>query len=248
MSHSIIICEDNTIQLQELTTIINHYSMFHYDLFSIDFSSQVPTDILDYIKKNPKETRIYFLDICLNHKMNGIDLAVEIRKIEPNSKIIFITTHDEMATQTFQFKVEALGFITKDQNIEGYRDEIQDVLNIIEKRIGKKKEKEGKRFIFKIGSETNIIDVDTILYLTTSHIPHRINLITENECYEFYGKIKAIEKEYPTLFKASRAFLINPKNISRIDYKNRVIWFGENESVPFSIGKGKALKEILQGD
>lgn len=246
MPHSIIICEDNLIQLQELATIINHYSMFHQNLFPIEFSSHIPTRVLTFLDQYPQEERIYFLDIELNHEMNGLDLAVEIRKREPKSKIVFTTTHEEMAHLTFKLKIEAIGFIIKDQDIEKYRDEVHDILRVIEKRVGWIRKKTGRRFTFSVGNEAIIIDFSKILYLTTSHIPHRINLITQNECYEFYGKIKDIEKDYPMLFKSSRACLVNPKNINRIDYKNRKIWFGENECIPFSIGKAKALKEILE--
>lgn len=244
MPYSLIICEDNAKQLQNITTIITHYSMFHDYLFPIELSTQTPTEVLDLIHEKAKEDRIYFLDIDLNHEVDGLNLAVEIRKLEPQAKIIFTTTHDELAHQTFKLKIEATGFIIKDQSIEEYRDEIHDVLQTIDDRNGKKKVLEGKRFMFKTGSETNIVDFDSVLYIATSSIPHRLELITKNERFEFYGKIKDIETRYPKLFKTTRAFLINPKNIAKINYKNREVLLEGDVVVPFSIGRGKALKQI----
>lgn len=245
MTYSVIICEDNQLQLENLKTIIKNYSLFHGDLFPITLAATSPEAILEIVKNNINDNRIYFLDIDLNHKINGLDLAVEIRKNDYKAKIIFTTTMEEMAAQTFKRKIEALGYIIKDQNIELYRDEIHSHLEAIEKRLGADLTKSGKRFKFSVGSETYFINITDILYLKPSTVPHRLNLITKHDYFDFYGKLGVLEKEYPDLFRASRTYLINPENIQRINYKDRTIWFDEYNSVQFSLGKGKALKKIM---
>ena len=64
--------------------------------------------------KEEKDTGIFFLDVDLNHEMNGIALASKIREYQPRCFIIFVTTHSEMSFMTFSYKVEAMDYVIKD--------------------------------------------------------------------------------------------------------------------------------------
>jgi len=69
-----------------------------------------------YIKKNPG-SYLYFLDIDLGRAvLNGVDVARLIKKQEPLSKIVFVTSHADMAMDILKGGVEAFGFIEKTAN------------------------------------------------------------------------------------------------------------------------------------
>ena len=82
-------------------------------------------DMLRYIEKNPG-AYLYFLDIDFGKaNLNGVDIAKVIKKLEPRSKIVFVTSHADMGMSVLKSGVEAFGFIEKttDENkmILGYR-------------------------------------------------------------------------------------------------------------------------------
>ncbi len=75
-------------------------------------STDNPEELIEQLKKS-ENTGLYFLDIDLKSSKNGLMLAKEIREYDPRGFIVFITSHSEMSFITFQYKVEALDFILK---------------------------------------------------------------------------------------------------------------------------------------
>ena len=72
-------------------------------------------------KSQDKMIDIAFLDIEMP-KFNGIQLAKKLKKINPNTKIIFVTAYNEYALEAF--KVHASGYITKPVNESKIKEEI----------------------------------------------------------------------------------------------------------------------------
>lgn len=80
------------------------------------------TNPVQAIEKNQdKMIDIAFLDIEMP-KFNGIQLAKKLKKINPNTKIIFVTAYNEYALEAF--KVHASGYITKPVNENKIKEEI----------------------------------------------------------------------------------------------------------------------------
>ncbi|GEL66774.1 response regulator transcription factor [Marinilactibacillus psychrotolerans] len=246
MTYPIIICEDQLIQLQQIETIIQNFTLFHSDLFQISLKTQSPDEVENYLKKFKPKQGIYFLDIDLNHTITGIDLAEKIRAQDVQAKIIFITTHDEMIPLTIKRRVETLGFVIKDQPLDNYRSEIVDLLLLAQKRIDEAKISLNQAFIFSIGSQTFTLDLQDIYFLESSKLPHRLSLYTKNGQYEFYGKLVELEKKYPTLFKINRSCLVNLINAKEINFKKRAVYFESDLVRNFALGKAKLIKEKLK--
>lgn len=246
MSCPIIICEDNLIQLKQLGNIIQNYILFHNELLRITLKTQNPQEVKDYLIKSRPKNGIYFLDIDLNHYMNGIDLAELIRKYDVQAKIIFITTHDELAPITLKRKVEAIGFISKDQSFENYRSEIMELLSLAEERIVAAKTVQKKNFMFSIGSQIYNIDMSEIIFLEPSIIPHRVVLYTTKGQYEFYDHMNKLEEKYLALFRVSRSCLANLNNIKSADFSKRILTFKNGLTRTFSRGKSKKIKKRIE--
>lgn len=243
--YSIIVCEDDPTQLHAISTTIKNFVLFHEEDFDNSFSTPNPEKCLDYLKSHNIQNGIYLLDIDLGTSMNGIDLAEQIRKLDVESEIIFITSHDEMAPLTLKRRVEALGFISKDNSLEKIRDEIYETLNLARLRSDERKNLKRKIFNFSIGVRVFNFDLDDVLILETAKIPHRLNLFTKSGKYEFYGRLQDYEKKYTELFRCSRSALINIKNISEYNASTKMIYFDSSLSCKCSITKTRELKRHI---
>lgn len=246
MSYPIVACEDNFIQLHQLENIIKNYVLFHDDFFELELFTQSPQDVTNYLKKFSPQNGIYFLDIDLKNKLTGIDLAEKIRKVDTLGKIIFITTHDELAPVTLKRKVEALGFITKDQKRENFRDEVMEVLELAKERIVDSRKKIKRNFSFTIGKQAYNVRMDDVLFIEPSIIPHRLVLQTTEGQFEFYGKLNILEENYSNLFRLSRSCLANLDNIKEVNFSKRIAIFSEDKEITFSTRHSKKLKEYLK--
>ena len=86
-----------------------------------------PTEALEAVEKRPFD--IAFLDIEMPG-MNGVKLAKKIKKIAPDTNIIFSTAYPQYAGEAFG--VHASGYITKPLNREKVLAEIDDLRHPIQ--------------------------------------------------------------------------------------------------------------------
>lgn len=246
MSYPIVACEDNFIQLHQLENIIKNYVLFHDDFFELELFTQSPQDVTNYLKKFTPQNGIYFLDINLRNRITGIDLAEMIRKVDTLGKIIFITTHEELAPMTLKRKVEALGFITKDQKPENFRDEVMELLELARERIVDSRKKIKRNFSFIIGKQAYNISMEEVLFITPSVIPHRLVLQTKDGQYEFYGKLNILEEKYTNLFRLNRSCLANLDNVKEVNFSKKSVFFSEDKEIIFSTRHSKKLRNYFK--
>lgn len=221
----IFICEDHPLQRQILTKNIsfaideNNYPM------KIIKSTDNPFEILSYIKKE-NSLNIYFLDIDLNHSINGIDLAAKIREIDKFGKIIFITSHDEYLLETYNKHIEAFDYIIKTTS-ESTESDVNRMLQLVYSKF-----RDNKKEVFKveIGSNIQFLPIEDILFFVTTPIPHKINLHLKNRELSFYGSLSKILKDHPRFIRCHRSYLVNIDNISSIDKKQRVLIMNNGET------------------
>ena len=81
----IYLCEDNTLQLDLLKSMIEKYIFIQaYDM-EIRQAVHTPHELLDLLPDQP-ENAVYFLDIHLHSDMDGIELAQQsARRIRAHS-------------------------------------------------------------------------------------------------------------------------------------------------------------------
>ena len=121
----IYICEDNKKQLSLFTGYIRDAVLIENLDMQIVLAPSDPDEILEGMKAS-SNMGVFFLDIDLKSRINGLTLAQEIRKLQPRCFIIFITSHSEMGFLTFQYKVEPLDFIIK-SSTEDIKRKIHDL-------------------------------------------------------------------------------------------------------------------------
>ncbi|EOL44561.1 LytR/AlgR family response regulator transcription factor [Enterococcus caccae] len=240
---SIYICEDDSVQSENLSYIINKKLMADDLSMEIALNTKQPLKLLEAIKENTGLS-VYFLDIEIeDSNINGLMLAQKIREYDPDGYIIFVTTHSEMSFLTFQYKVGALDFIIKDK-IQVMESKINDCIDTIEKRLQAKGNKQSDYFTVNDGDELSYIAYNDIYFFEVTD-NHRILLEGNNCQVNFYGTLKDVEKRVDSrFFRSSKSFLINTKMICRLDPKDRIIYFPNNKTALVSRLNLKPLQKL----
>ena len=242
----VFICEDDNRQRNQITKIIGNYIQFEGLNIKIAVSAASPETVLDYLAQNAGLTGLYFLDVDLNHEIDGIILAEKIRKHDPRGFIVFVTGHDEYLPLTFKHKVEALEYISKTDLQTGERI-CGCIRNAYEKYCGKPTEL-FDNFVFKINNNIISIRKNAILYFEASQdTAHKIIVYTDDGVYSFYGKMKDLEKELGSrFFRCHKSFLLNLSKVRNVDTANKIAFLEREASCLVSTRQMPVLAGLLR--
>ena len=236
----VYVCEDNAEQRDYLTICISDIIEVEDFEFEIAVSTGNPRVILDAIQ-GEQQTGIFFLDIDLNTDMNGIELASEIRKIQPRCYIIFVTTHSDMSYMTFSYKVEAMDFIIKD-NVREIKNRVHQCLINCHQLSDQQSDDVKKNYMVKMGDRVKAIPYDDILYFEVAKNSRKIILYAKNCKLEFIGKMKDLEKDLDQRFvRCHRSFLINKENVVTVNKEANIVTLCGGVTCPISVRMGKGL-------
>lgn len=213
------ILEDNKLDADKIIECINSIEYLKSKIEIHYFSSPNQINLL------VDNFDILLLDIDLPHK-SGIDFANDYIKIYSDSKIIFISTHDELVFNTF--KVHPYSFIKK-ENID---IELSDVFTDLFDLIAENKK------IITINNNGNIttIQLKEIIYIESYKHYCYIYQKNKSEYIKHRININNLIKELPHYFyKINRSYIINLNEIMKI--KNGKVTL--NNDLDFSIQRGK---------
>lgn len=221
---SIILCEDNFRERNQITSIINNAIEANDYYTNIVLNTDNPMEVIGYLDNTPGSINIYFLDIALP-VMNGLVLAKEIRKRDINGYIIFITTHSELSLMTFEYKVQALDFIIKD-DFPKMKARIRECIEVAYREYTDKKVAEFVYLPVQTAGRITNIRLDEVEYFETSDKIHKICVHTRNEQIEFYSSMKELKQKVSSLSEdfcqINQSFLVNIRMVKFID-KNSLI-------------------------
>ncbi len=240
----VYICEDNIEQRKSFVHYVQAAIMIEeYDM-CLRLETDNPNRIIEEVKVS-KNTGLYFLDIDLHSEVNGLILAEKIRQHDPRGFIVFITVHSEMTLMTFQYKVEALDFVVKDDFTQIRNRICECMANAIEKyknvtRGG------GRTFTVNRGGYQQILKYDDVLYFETSLGEHKIIVHTENKSVEFLGTIKKMEEDAGEDFiRCHQSYLVNRNKIKEINYRERIITLKNGINCPISQKLARKVRRLL---
>ena len=236
----IFVCEDNAAQRRTVVNIIQNTVLIEELDMQLTLDTGDPYILLEKVKTS-QNTGIYFLDIDLNSNMNGMKLAQQIRLYDPRGFIIFITAHSELSYMTFQYRVEAMDFVLKDNPAEAKVKLRECLLNAMERHT-LQTNKTHKVYTLEVGGRKISVDYEDILFFETSSNIHKVILHAKDRQIEFPGTIKELASALSGDFvRCHQSFLINKKNIKEIDAKSRIIHFINGETCLMSTRMMKAL-------
>ncbi len=237
---NIFVCEDDSAQRKNIVQIIKNTILIEELDMRLVLDTPNPYELLEAVRTS-QNTGIYFLDIDLKCDMNGMKLAQQIRMFDPRGFIIFVTSHSELSYMTFQYRVEAMDFVLKDNPAEAKVKIRECLLNALE-RYTLQTNKTHKVYTIEIGERKITVDYNDILFFETSGNIHKVILHAKDRQIEFSGSMKELEKILDDNFvRCHRSFLVNKNNIQEVDTKNRIIYFANGETCLMSL---RMMKEV----
>lgn len=240
----VYICEDELRQRQLIEKYVRAAIMINeYDM-ELKVTTDNPDQIVNQVRCSD-QTGLYFLDIDLHRDKNGFTLAQEIREYDPRGFIVFITFHSEMSYMTFQYKVEALDFILKD-DLYHLQQKIHDCMENVIKKYSSISKGAGKTYTIIGKGRKQTIKYEDIMFFETSSNEHKVIVHTKDSNIEFFGKMKDIEETVGKEFiRVHRAYLVNKRNIKEVAYANKNVTLKNGSICPVSYRMLKYVKELL---
>lgn len=236
----IYICDDDVRQRKVITEIVEKVILIESLQMCIEYACESPYTLLENINKD--EVGLFFLDIGLKTKMNGLALAQKIRRIQPRCFIVFITAYIEMSLVTFQYKVEALDYIIKGSK-ENMHSRIAECMLKVNELASTYDNQSQRIVVINAGDSKIVVQCADILFFETSVNEHRIVMYAKNRKIEFFGSLKELEKELnEDFYRCHRSCIVNKKNIDYIDTKKRLIYMITGETCAVSVRMMKGFK------
>lgn len=241
---SIYICEDDEKQLADLKKAIeNHLSMLDSDI-SLTCATTLPSELLGAIKSS-NATGLYFLDIELGADLNGLDLAKEIRRCDPRAYIVFITAHNDMSGLTYEYQVEAMDFISKDNQ----KKMIERVCKCIATASENYKSlliRNHSALLVKIEKANIVIDQKDILLIESSTLAHRIIVHQTTGILRVSGSLKEYETTLnKDFFRCSQSAIVNLAHVDEYQPKDGKIIMDNRKAVFVSQRSKANFKKAL---
>ena len=194
MDYLIAICDDEPLHIKNICGALP------------DLKADIYTDpaLLFETARGGKEYDVIFLDIVMPG-IDGISLARELREINEDVIIVFITSKIEFMQTGYE--VKAFRYLLKDQISHG----LNKIWNDIESELALKKD---EYFVFEFERQVCRRRYRDILYFESSL--RRVTLHTKDSADTFYGKLDDIEKASPLFLRIHKSFLVNKRHIRRI--------------------------------
>ena len=243
----IYLCEDNKQQLDSWVKIIEDYLVMHDLNEVLACAVQTPDELLAALDQKPQGLSLYFLDIGLNADKNGLQLASEIRKIDPLGEIVFITSRSDMCNMTFQYQIGALDFIIKD-NIDILPHSIEKCLKTVSQKEKQLSELVSEPLYLKLNGERVCFNPDDILYVETSKdVVHKIVIYTLTGMESVYSTLKEMESAlnpYSCFCRCNKSTIVNKKHIKKIDTKTKKIFLSTDTVIAVSARYVRSLRNV----
>lgn len=232
-----IIVEDMEEFSEKIVNIIHSFSIQH----KVEVEIEKFSDYTNKLKKlitNDKYFKIYILDIELNNDkgVNGIQIANFIRKHDNKSLIIFITDYfTEYSMDMLESKIMFLKFISKKSD---YKKELpilfkEQILNKYRTNI----------LVIQTKSMLYRFEAHSLLYVKIEN--RKSKFVLDYMTFESSKQLQQIQDMVDNRFILShKSCLVNTDRISKIDTKNRIIYF--DNGMQTDVVSARYLKTILE--
>ncbi|MBD5111545.1 MAG: response regulator transcription factor [Ruminococcaceae bacterium] len=188
----IAICEDEQNWIDSLKQLLfEYFNQRHIDYYLSVFSNGAE------LMENPKSYDIIFMDYQMDG-LNGIEVSRQIRKVNNNSTIVFISSFPNVAIDAFE--VDAFRFLVKPID----KEKLFQTLDLIRKRM-----ESDDYLVIKSRTETTSIRMSEII-LCESDGRHSL-IYTTHGITNISKNIKEIEHQLPNenFFRCHKAYIVS---------------------------------------
>lgn len=154
---------------------------------------------------NREPFSIVFLDIYLPRE-NGVEIAKELKKISPETSIVFVTTSQEHAVDAFS--LQALHYLIKPVTMEG----IEEAFRRLAQLQGPKR----TMMALTIGRDNVTLYMDEIIFLQS--VKHAVEIfLTNDRQFKIWAPLNELEQRLNENFlKINRGTIVNMEQIEQM--------------------------------
>ena len=224
----IAIVEDEVMYANQLQDYLKQYEKENGELFEIT----VYTDGDEIVHKYRSQFDIILMDVEMKF-MDGMSAAEEIRKVDTEVVIIFITNMPQYAIRGYA--VDALDYVLKPVSYFAFSQRLS-------RAIGRMKKRETKNISVNVKGGTIRLDVANIYYIESQG--HNLIFHTASGEYEAPGTMKEVEDKLGKLnfFRGNQGYLINLTHVEGVQESCALV---KGEQLLLSRARRKDFMEAL---
>lgn len=213
---NILICDDIKNETNKFKILLNDLGIEPVIFNNGD-------EVLDYIHTGAL-VDICFLDIIMP-EMSGVALAEELRDKGYNGAIVFLTTSNEYATESY--KVKAYSYLLKPP-------ELNDVRSILHQLEYEKKKKDSEGILIKVSKVARYVLFHDISHIEVikHYVYFRLINGEEIEIYATFTDIASKLLNDQRFARCHRSYIVNMIDIAMIDKKEIIMKNGKK--IPYT--------------
>lgn len=231
MNIKLAICDDAQNQIEYVASLVSSWSTNKGYHCVVHTFPSAEAFLFEY--EDDKTYDILLLDIEMG-KMNGIDLAKNIRQTNDTVQIVFITGFPDFIAEGYD--VSALHYLMKPVS--------QEKLHSVLDKAAANLKKAEKRLCITFDRQVDYISLGQIMYIEAQK--QYVDIYSAEKCYRMKSSLSEIEANLDEFFfKCQRSFIVNLKYIMRINTNCVVLKNGTE--IPISRGMAEKIgKEIIR--
>lgn len=218
---------------------LNKYITQYMEEKKVAIHLSVFDDAYDLVEDYKKHFDIIFMDIQMK-KMDGMTAAKQIRQMDSEVVIIFVTNMAGFAIEGY--KVDALSYVVKPILYQDFVSQLNRGINKVTFT---------KKTFLMVANQGDMMRIDTSKIAYIESLEHKVLIHMDDEELLINGSLKKIEKQLESKWfaRCNSGFLVNLKYVESIE-KNEVS-LGQI-TLPLSRGKKKnfmqKLSEFIGGE
>lgn len=197
-----ILCDDNVVILNRLSKMLETIFIKKDIDGNICLKTTSPDETLEYVSNHKVD--VLFLDINLNSKLTGCDVADIVRKNNKNIYIVFLTGHLEYALLAYKYKT--FDYLAKpiiDERLE------ETILRLVDDMTAEKIN------YIRLNNNRTAINADDINYIKKDGM--KLVLCTNDETFETYSSFSKFEKNLPENFiRCHKSYIVNINKVAKL--------------------------------
>lgn len=217
----------------EDTLVLKHFLGGH----SVSVYSDT-CSLLDDINNKKIRFDLYLLDIFMEESMNGIELAKELRRIQEEAAICFISSSNDFYREAYD--LYAVQYLLKPVA----EADVRKLLDKVSKSLTRKKE---PKLSFQSRGQTGSIPYGKIRYISSRE--HTISIFTtDGAVWEYKGRLSELAARVcgDIFMRCHQSFIVNMYHVENLSGTDLMV---EGERIPVSrryyTGVKKRYLEIL---
>ncbi len=204
-----VLCDDNILILNRLSKMLETIFINKNINGNVCLKATSPDETLEYVSTHKVD--VMFLDINLNSKLTGCDVADIVRKSNKNIYIVFLTGHLEYALLAYKYKT--FDYLAKpiiDERLE------ETVLRLVDDMTAEKIN------YIRLNNNRIAINSNDVNYIKKDGM--KLVFCTNNESFETYSSFSKFEKSLPENFvRCHKSYIVNINNVTKLQSSDNIL-------------------------